>query len=74
MTIGMNRHGEVCQIAKLGGVPVDAVSLLHCVSVAAVKVKELDKFIKGRLELDAKKRDKGGLIAGMLSAENDRVS
>jgi exosome complex component RRP45 len=74
MTVGMNRHGEVCQIAKLGGVPVDAVTLLHCVGIAAVKVKELSKFITARLELDAKKRDKGGLIAELLSAENDRVS
>lgn len=74
MTVGMNRHGEVCQIAKLGGVSVDAVTLLHCVSVAAVKVKELSKFIAARLALDAKKRDKGGKMAEMLSAENDRVS
>jgi exosome complex component RRP45 len=74
MTVGMNRHGEICQIAKLGGVPVDPVLLLQCVSIAAVKVKELTQFITARLELDAKKRDKGGLIAGLLSAENDRVS
>ncbi len=73
MTVGMNRHGEVCQIAKLGGVPIDAVALLQCVSIAAVKVKEFSKFITSRLELDAKKRDKGGLMAE-LSAENDRVS
>lgn len=73
MTVGMNRHGEVCQIAKLGGVPVDATLLLHCINVAAVKVKELSKFIASRLELDAKRRDKGGLMAE-LSAENDRVS
>ena len=73
MTISMNRHGEICQIAKLGGVPVDAVSLLGCVSVAAVKVKELSSVIGRRIVEDAKKRDKGGLAAE-LSAENDRVS
>jgi len=73
MTVGINRHGEVCQIAKLGGVPIDAMVLLHCISVAAVKVKELSKFITSRLEADTKKRDKGGLMAE-LSAENDRVS
>jgi exosome complex component RRP45 len=73
MTVGINRHGEVCQIAKLGGVPVDAVTLLHCISVAAIKVKELSKFIASRLEADVKKKDKGGLMAE-LSAENDRVS
>lgn len=73
VTVGINRHGEVCQIAKLGGVPVDAVTLLHCVNVAGVKVKELSRFIAGRLEVDARKRDKGGMMAE-LSAENDRVS
>ncbi|CZR67222.1 probable rRNA processing protein [Phialocephala subalpina] len=73
LTVGMNRHGEVCQIAKLGGVPIDALMILHCVNVAGVKVKEISKFIQTRLELDAKKRNKGGLME-LLSAENDRVS
>ena len=72
-TISMNRHGEVCQIAKLGGVPIDAVALLHCTNVALVKVKEISAFITRRLGEDAKKKDKGGLMAE-LSAENDRVS
>jgi exosome complex component RRP45 len=71
VTIGMNRHGEVCQIAKLGGVPVDAVVLLHCTNVALVKVKEISAFITRRLGEDAKKKDKGGLMAE-LSAENAR--
>lgn len=71
VTVGMNRHGEVCQIAKLGGEPVDAVTLLHCVNVALVKVKEISAFVARRLREDAKKRDKGGLLAE-LSAENDR--
>jgi len=70
-TIGMNRHAEICQIAKLGGVPVDAVQLLQCTRLAEVKVKEMANFVKARLDLDAKKRDRGGLMA-QLSAENDR--
>jgi exosome complex component RRP45 len=49
------------------------VALLHCISVAGVKVKELSKFIAGCLEVDAKKRDKGGMMAE-LRADNDRVS
>ncbi|KAF4627354.1 hypothetical protein G7Y89_g10805 [Cudoniella acicularis] len=73
LTVGMNRHGEVCQIAKLGGSPVDAVALLGCVQVALVKVKDISAFVSNRLEEDAKKRDKGGMMAE-LSAENDRVS
>ncbi|PSS12686.1 hypothetical protein M430DRAFT_30335 [Amorphotheca resinae ATCC 22711] len=71
MTISMNRHGELCQIAKLGGAPVDAVALLHCTNVALVKVKEISAFIAQRLKEDAAKRDKGGLMAE-LSAENAR--
>jgi exosome complex component RRP45 len=73
LTVGMNRHGEVCQIAKLGGAPIDALMVLHCVGIADVRVKELSKFVADRLEQDAKNRDKGGLVAE-LSAENDRVS
>jgi len=71
VTISMNRHGEVCQIAKLGGVPMDAMALLHCTNVALVKVKEISAFITRRLQEDAKRRDKGGLMAE-LRAENAR--
>ncbi|KAF2205286.1 exoribonuclease [Delitschia confertaspora ATCC 74209] len=69
--ITMNRHGEVCQIAKYGGATVDALSLLNCNNVALEKVKDMSKFIQERLEADAKRRDAGGLMAE-LSAENDR--
>jgi len=74
VTIGINRHGEVCQIAKLGGVPVDAVVLLNCVQVALVKVREISAFVGGKLEEDKRRRDKGGKLAELLSSENDRVS
>jgi exosome complex component RRP45 len=71
MVITMNRHGEVCQIAKLGGVPVDAMLLLNCASVALTKVKEIIDLISRTLQADATRRDVGGLIAE-LSAENER--
>lgn len=71
LAITLNRHGEVCQIAKLGGATVDALTLLNCTRVALVKVQEITKFMNGRLEEDAKARDRGGLMAE-LSAENDR--
>ena len=71
ITISLNRHGEICQIAKLGGVAIDAVLLLQCTNLALVRVKELSAFVAKRLEEDAKKRDKGGLMAE-LSAENAR--
>lgn len=71
MVTTMNRYGEVCQIAKLGGVPVDALTLLNCTTVALQKVKEITSFISTKLIEDATKRDVGGLIAE-LRAENER--
>ncbi|KAI4280796.1 MAG: hypothetical protein L6R38_004158 [Xanthoria sp. 2 TBL-2021] len=71
VVVTANKHGEICQIAKLGGVPSDALVLLKCVDVAVAKVKELDALIAKALERDAAKRDIGGLMAE-LSAENAR--
>ena len=71
MIVTMNRYGEVCQVAKLGGVPVDALEILRCISIALVKVKEVTQFISKKLEADAASRDVDGLIAE-LSAENER--
>ncbi|KAK3942986.1 ribosomal protein S5 domain 2-type protein [Diplogelasinospora grovesii] len=70
-TISLNRHGEICQIAKLGGTPVEALSLLQCTSIALVRVKEFSALLDKKLAEDAKRRDRGGLLAE-LSAENDR--
>lgn len=71
ITISLNLHGEICQIAKLGGMAIDAVLLLQCTNLALVRVKELSTFVARRLDEDTKKRDKGGLGAE-LSAENAR--
>jgi exosome complex component RRP45 len=70
-TISLNKHGEICQISKLGGTAVDAIILLKCASLALVKVKDFSAFLDQKLAEDAKQRDKGGLMAE-LSAENDR--
>ncbi|KAF1828888.1 exoribonuclease [Decorospora gaudefroyi] len=67
----MNKHGEVCQIAKYGGATINPLALLNCTNVALQKVKEMSTFIQKRLEEDAKQRDAGGLMAE-LSAENAR--
>ncbi|KAH8591784.1 ribosomal protein S5 domain 2-like protein [Bisporella sp. PMI_857] len=72
-TIGMNKHGEVCQIAKLGGAPTDAVMLLQCANVALQHVLKLSKIMDEKLAEDTKKRDKGGMRAE-LSAENARIT
>ncbi|KZF21499.1 exosome complex endonuclease 2/ribosomal RNA processing protein-like protein [Xylona heveae TC161] len=71
LIISMNRHGEVCQLAKLGGVPVDALTLLSCTNTALVKVKDLTALINKKLDEDAKRRNLGGLMTE-LSAENER--
>ncbi|KAK4039681.1 ribosomal protein S5 domain 2-type protein [Parachaetomium inaequale] len=70
-TVSLNKHGEICQIAKLGGTPVEAVALLQCTSVALAKVKEFSDLLDTRLAEDLKRRDKGGFMAE-LRAENDR--
>lgn len=66
-----NKHGEVCQIAKLGGVPADALAVLGCVEMAVNKVRALDTVVAEALEKDARKRDIGGLMAE-LRADNER--
>ncbi|KAF2248410.1 hypothetical protein BU26DRAFT_520091 [Trematosphaeria pertusa] len=69
--VTMNRHGEVCQVAKYGGATVNPLALLNCTNIALQKVKEMSKFIQMKLDEDAKRRNVGGLLAE-LSAENDR--
>ncbi|KXJ97500.1 ribosomal protein S5 domain 2-type protein [Microdochium bolleyi] len=69
-TISLNRHGEICQIAKLGGAAVEPTVLLQCASAALQKSKELSSFLDQKLAEDGKQRDKGGLLAE-LSAENE---
>jgi len=71
IVISMNRFGEVCQIAKYGGIPVDGLSMLACTNTALERVKTLDKLVKERLTEDEKRRDVGGLMVE-LSAENER--
>jgi len=69
--VSMNRFGEVCQIAKYGGITMDPLALLNCTTVALEKVKTLHKIVMDSIERDEKKRDVGGLMAE-LSAENER--
>jgi exosome complex component RRP45 len=71
MVITMNRYGELCQIVKLGGVSVDALSLLNCTTVALAKVKEITDYVSKMLKEDGTRRDVSGLVAE-LSAENER--
>jgi exosome complex component RRP45 len=71
VVISMNRFGEVCQVAKYGGTPIDGLSMLTCSNAALTRVKALDKLVTDALSEDEKRRDAGGLMAE-LSAENER--
>lgn len=71
VVVTANKYREVVQIAKLGGVPADALVLLNCVDAAVAKVKDIDSIITKALEKDARERDVGGLMAE-LRAENER--
>lgn len=71
MVVSMNRYGEVCQMAKYGGVPVDGVGILNCTRMALEKVKMLDKLVRTKLDEDEKRRNPSGLMRE-LQAENDR--
>ena len=70
-TISLNRHGEICQIAKLGGTAVEAVAMLQCTSIALTKATEFSSFLDKKLAEDTKRRDRTGRTAE-LTAENDR--
>ncbi|KAK5174709.1 3'-5'-exoribonuclease [Saxophila tyrrhenica] len=71
VVVSMNRFGEVAQVAKYGGPPVDGLSVLGCMSAALERVKGFDKMVTEKLKEDEKRRDAGGLMAE-LSAENER--
>jgi len=69
--ITLNKHGELCQMAKYGGTPADAFAMINWTNQALVQVQQMDAFLKEKLDEDARKRDAGGLMAE-LRAENDR--
>ena len=71
LVVTANKYGEICQMAKLGGAPIEALTLLNYVEVALGKVKELDQIVSTALEQDAKRRNTGRMMAE-LSAENER--
>lgn len=69
--VGINRFGEVCQMAKYGGAPVEGLEMLKCVSAALERVKMLDGLVKEELRKDDEWRDRGGVMKE-LRAENER--
>lgn len=53
MTITLNKFGELCQIAKAGGLAINALILLRCAKIALVKAGEIAAIVQRRLEEDA---------------------
>ncbi|ODA82568.1 hypothetical protein RJ55_01075 [Drechmeria coniospora] len=70
-TFSLNKHGEICQVSKLGGSDIDAPVFVQCARTALAKSKDLSDLVDAKLAQDAKRRDKGGLMAE-LTAENER--
>ncbi|QPH12330.1 hypothetical protein C2857_004465 [Epichloe festucae Fl1] len=70
-TFSLNKHGEICQVSKLGGADVDAPVFVQCAQTALAKAKEMTDLVDRKLVEDGKRRDKGGLLAE-LKADNDR--
>lgn len=72
MTITINKFGEVCQIAKSGGEPIEARKLMECTKVAFEKAVEITKGINEALEVDMEKRRRKANLIGEGSAVNER--
>jgi exosome complex component RRP45 len=71
MTITLNKYGEVCQIAKAGGLPIEAVALHQCMRKALVKVEEITAFVAKRLKEDQDERTRRDNLLES-TAENER--
>ena len=71
VVVTANQMGEICQVAKLGGVAADAVGLLRCIEQAVELVKGIHRIVDEALKKDFEKRDRGG-VTRELRADNDR--
>lgn len=56
MTITLNKFGEVCQIVKTGGQPVEAVAVIDAARKALVRAREITLLITAKLEEDERTR------------------
>ena len=72
LVVGMNRYGEVVQIAKYGGYPIDPMTVLNCTATALEKVKWLHGLLMEKLDAEEKRQNVDGLMAE-LRAENERI-
>jgi len=52
MTVTLNKHGEVCQISKAGGTPIEALVLMKCANQALVVVRDITELLVKKLAQD----------------------
>ena len=71
MIVTANQQGEICQIAKLGGVPTEALILLRCIELATERIVQISRVVDEALKKDEMKQNLGGLLEE-LRAENQR--
>lgn len=50
VTVTINRHGELCQILKSGGVPLDANKFSECIVAAQRRAMSLSDYLQQRLK------------------------
>jgi len=70
--IGINKFGEVVQMAKYGGYPVGQMTVIKCIKIAEEKVKVLHDVVMNALAADEKRQDRDGVMAE-LRADNERI-
>lgn len=71
VVMGMNNAGDVCFMSKFSGAPIDAMVFVTKLSVALVRVKEVNQTIDRALQDDLAKRTVKG-VAEESQAENER--
>ena len=71
LIISCNGQGEICQMAKLGGASIDALTLLECLDVATSKIEQIGKIVTNKLTMNEQSKNTGGIMAE-LSAEHER--
>lgn len=72
MTVTINKFGELCQISKAGGEPIEATKLLMCARVALNKTKEINEVIAKALAENAEYRRRRDNLLAEASATNPR--
>lgn len=70
MTITLNKHKEMCQINKAGGIAIDANILMKCSRIAYSKTLELSKILEDAVKADLLSKEE---VYNGGRADNDRV-